>query len=85
MDIKGYYWSFEHLKFTIDNEVKMLICVNHIGDISDDIIVYARTFYITIFQIGGAVTMEPRRFSPWVKCEIFSLCAICTKIFNIKS
>lgn len=38
MDTKGYYWSFESSEFAIGDEVKMLMCANHTGDISDDII-----------------------------------------------
>lgn len=37
-DTKGYLWSFESSEFNIGDEVKMLMCANHTGDISDDII-----------------------------------------------
>lgn len=37
-DTKGYYWSFESSDFNVGDEVEMLMCANHTGDISDDII-----------------------------------------------
>lgn len=38
MDTKGYYWSFESANFIIGDKIEMLMCANHTGDISDDII-----------------------------------------------
>lgn len=38
IDIQGYYWSFKNSNFNIRNEIKILMCVNHTRDISDDTI-----------------------------------------------
>lgn len=38
IDTQGYYWSFENSNFNIGDEIELLMCANHTGDISNDII-----------------------------------------------
>ena len=37
-DTRGYIWSFESSDFNIGDKIEMLMCANHTGDISDDIV-----------------------------------------------
>lgn len=37
-DTRGYLWSFESSEFNIGDNIEMLMCANHTGDISDDTI-----------------------------------------------